>query len=146
MVSVVLSDDLLVADLSRRQSLPCSLTEAHHAAYEEHTSRVHLWRALAGALVREHGVVSVKRCEEKTKGIHIATTTPSRETGTCTITGCKSTCNIGISARVMKKFQCTPYSVTCSYTRLTRHLAHIYSLSTHWILCSLDRNRPQQSK
>ena len=32
--------------------------------------------------------------------------------------GCSSTCKMGRSARVVKKFQCTPYSVTCSYTKL----------------------------
>ena len=46
--------------------------------------------------------------------VHIATTRPKRDIGTYTITGCKSTCRMGNTARVMKKFQCTPYSVTCS--------------------------------
>jgi len=44
-----------------------------------------------------------------------ATRSPSRDIGMVTMSGNRKTRNTGTSARVRKKFQCKPYSVTCSY-------------------------------
>lgn len=49
----------------------------------------------------------------------MATARPRTETGTNTIRGWSSTWNIGNKPSVMKKFQWTPYSVTCSWHVLT---------------------------
>ena len=42
-----------------------------------------------------------------------ATRSPSSDIGVRVMSACKRTRNTGISASVRKKFQCTPYSVTC---------------------------------
>ncbi len=44
-----------------------------------------------------------------------ATRSPSSDMGMVVNSGCKKTRNTGTSASVRKKFQCTPYSVTCSF-------------------------------
>jgi hypothetical protein len=43
-----------------------------------------------------------------------ATRSPSNDMGILGISGCRKTRNTGIKASVKKKFQWTPYSVTCS--------------------------------
>jgi len=45
-----------------------------------------------------------------------AITSPSSDIGTLVMNGRKKTRSSGISASVRKKFQWTPYSVTCSFT------------------------------
>jgi hypothetical protein len=44
-----------------------------------------------------------------------ATRSPSSDKGIVVTSGRKKTLNTWISASVRKKFQCTPYSVTCSF-------------------------------
>lgn len=46
-----------------------------------------------------------------------ATRSPSSDIGILVMNGRKKARNTGISASVKKKFQCTPYSVTCSFIR-----------------------------
>ena len=48
-----------------------------------------------------------------------ATRSPSSDIYVVVKNGCKKTRNTGTSASVRKKFQCTPYSVTCSFIQFS---------------------------
>lgn len=54
------------------------------------------------------------RGRQRQNHLPTATITPRREIGMYIMKGCNNICKIGIVARVRKKFQWTPYSVTCS--------------------------------
>lgn len=65
------------------------------------------------------------------------------------MSGCNKTLNTGISASVRKKFQCTPYSVTCSCIHGQQHIQlekESKLRTTHRILCALHQHNAEQAK
>jgi hypothetical protein len=54
--------------------------------------------------------------------VPIATISPSSDIGILVMSGRRKARNNGISASVRKEFQCTPYSVTCSFIHHQRRI------------------------
>lgn len=71
-----------------------------------------------------------------------ATRSPRNDIGMLATSGCKNTRNTGIIASVRKKFQCMPYSVTCSFIHCKQCVPFETNLTrkTHWVLSTLHQH------